>query len=138
MSILYEARGGDLHLHIGGLIPWPYDPGPVRSVRAELGGQHAQWERHMTITFLCRRKRKPEVHILTPNGAKWYTVTRNGQVEWDSRSVFSCYESLEEYRAHPERHGYGPDPGNDAAIARIDAGLAALNESLARKEFSNG
>jgi hypothetical protein len=125
---LYEGKG-KLVLRHGGLIQFEFDrPHEVRWVQISLAGPHAQWERRLWIAFLEPRKRKNNIsYTLSPDGCRWYTVERDGVVEYDTRGVFPAYHSLEEYRAvRDQRHGYGPGPENDAAVARRDAELAQL------------
>jgi hypothetical protein len=93
----------------------------------------AQYERTISVSYLPPRKRRAEHYGLSPDGGAWYQVREGGQTLWDSREVFPCYATLEEAMRHRDRHGYGPGPENDAAVARVDAGLAALEEYYAGK-----
>jgi hypothetical protein len=128
--VLFEAQGKGLVLRHDGLLRLGFEyPEEVRWVGIYLSGRHGQYERHIYINFIepRRRKKSPYCYVLSPDGCCWYTVERDGVVEFDSRGVFPVYSSVEEYqRLRDQRHGYGPGPENDAAVARYDAQLAEL------------
>src|SRR5262249_49442729 len=129
--ILYEgtaAKGDVLTLHHDTLLGWGATADQFRWLRITLGAKYAQWERHIWISKLKPRQRKSrEIWLLYPDGGAWYWVTLNGKTVWDSRTVFPVWASVEEDRANSQRrHGYGPGPENDAAVARYDAQLVEL------------
>lgn len=126
--LLYESKAKDLVLthdtHVGGLHSTP-----LRWVAVNLGERYGQYDHHLSVYFIRPRKRKKEGYTLSPDGLAWYTIQVAGATVWDSRQVpgFQVYADLEEARAlTPGRHGLGPGPENDAAVARWDAAVAAL------------
>jgi hypothetical protein len=103
------------------------------SLTLEDPAAHRQFERQITISYLGPRKRRREGYALSPDGLAWYTLSRDGRVDWDSRQVpgFQIYATLEEARAQARvRHNYGPGPENDDAIARWEKMVADLRRAM--------